>query len=83
MFIWISGQPATEYLDANGSSYFKECGVWHEFNRTDMHRGTECKVGIWRCFIRVIPKDFIHSTTINVGQIRRHTQVYLTKNYNW
>ena len=34
-------------------------------------------IDTWRCFIRVIPKKFIHSTTINIGQLRRHLQVYI------
>lgn len=77
MFMWLSGPPLTEYMDEDGNTYQKEPQVWHSFTQRDLHRGVMSEEHTWRCFIRVIPADFIHEITKNVGQIRRHTQVYL------
>lgn len=85
MYMWLSGTPLTEYRDSEtGETYFKEEQKWHTFTQNDLHRGTMSNEHTWRCFIRVIPRKFIHGTTINVGKIRRHTQVYLDSNkFNW
>lgn len=84
MYMWLSGTPLTEYKDKDGNNYFKEEQVWHSFTQNDLHRGTMSSEHTWRCFIRVIPKKFIHPTTINVGKQRIHTQVYLDSNkFNW
>jgi len=84
MYMWTSGEPKTEYIDSKGHKFFKESNKWHSFEQKDVHRGTESKSHTWRCFIRVIPKKFIHKTTINIGQLRRHTQVYLdSKQFKW
>lgn len=84
MYMWISGEPLTEYMDENKNVYTKEANKWHSFTQYDLHRGTLCHKHTWRCFIRVIPKKFIHPTTINVGQLRRHTQVYLdATKFSW
>ncbi len=84
MYMWLSGAPLTEYKNKKGESSFKPAKQWHSFTQHDLHRGTRCEEHTWRCFIRVIPKKFIHSTTINVGQLRRHTQVYLDSNkFKW
>ncbi len=85
MFMWISGAPLTEYRNKEtGESYFKEPQHWHSFTQHDLHRGTASDQHTWRCFIRVIPKHFIHQTTCNVGELRRHTQVYLDADkFNW
>lgn len=84
MYEWISGEPRTEFMKKNGETYFIEPEKWHSFTQHDVHRGTMSRIHTWRCFIRIIPKKFIHPTTINVGQLRRHTQVYLdSKTFNW
>lgn len=84
MYIWLSGEPLTEYIDENGNKFHKEAQKWHSFTRNDLHRGTISHIHTWRCFIRVIPKCFIHDITKNVGQIRRHCQVYLdSKHFTW
>lgn len=76
MYIWISGAPYTEY-----KSYQRKIetdnGPWTVINQRDFHRGVKSNIHTWRCFIRIIPKWFVHPTTINVGQLRRHTQVYI------
>jgi len=89
MYTWISGGPLTEYRsrhddDSDTFTYFKTAEKWHSFTQSDAHRGTMSKEHTWRCFIRVIPKKFIHPTTTNVGQLRRHTQVYLdAEKFRW
>jgi len=84
MYMWISGTPLTEYKLPNGHTYYKQPKVWHEFTQKDLHRGTISTKHQWRCFIRVIPKSFIHPSTKNVGKLRRHTQVYLdASNFKW
>ena len=91
MFMWLSGTPLTEYLDTNNPDRTlrknvirKPAQQWHSFTQADWHRGGISQEHTWRCFIRVIPRAFIHDTTKNVGQIRRHTQVYLnSENFKW
>jgi hypothetical protein len=76
MYIWISGGPYTEYksfqekIDTEGYN-------WTVIDQNDFHRGVKSDEHTWRCFIRLIPKWFVHPDTINVGQLRRHTQVYI------
>ncbi len=84
MFMWLSGPPLTEYMVDGKPGHYKSAGVWHSFTQEDLHRGVMSDKHTWRCFIRVIPKSFIHSTTKNVGTLRRHTQVYLdSKKFTW
>ena len=84
MFMYVSGHPATEYRDKDGEVYTKPAGQWNIFTRNDLHRGAASEIHTWRCFIRVIPKSFVHDTTINVGTLRRHSQVYLdSDNFTW
>ena len=85
MYMWISSSPLTEYKDRETHDvYTKPCQQWNTFTQEDLHRGTVSKEHVWRCFIRIIPKSFVHSTTINNGQIRRHTQVYLdSRKFRW
>lgn len=75
MYLWTSGPPFTEFkskMSKVGTKY-----KWTIFTQKDVHRGVKSEIHTWRCFIRVIPKWFIHPTTINIGQIRRHSQVYI------
>lgn len=84
MYMWISGTPLTEYKDEEGNVYTKEPQKWHPFTQADLHRGTLSLSHTWRCFIRIIPKCFVHKTTINQGTLRRHSQVYLDSNkFHW
>ena len=84
MYMWVSGAPLTLYRNKDGSEYTKPPKVWNSFTRHDIHRGTASEIHTWRCFIRVIPAHFVHSTTINVGKLRRHTQIYLNaEKFNW
>ena len=84
MFMWISGGPYTEYLDEFQNSVFKLPQKWHSFTQDDLHRGNMAFEHTWRCFIRVIPKEFKHGSTINFGKPRIHTQVYLdAEKFSW
>lgn len=75
MYLWVSSEPKTEWkkppkkLDTEYE--------WIEFDQNAVHRGKKSENHVWRCFIRVIPKWFIHPTTINIGEYRRHSQVYI------
>ena len=76
MYIWISGGPYTEYksfqekIESNGYN-------WTVIDQNDFHRGIKSEEHTWRCFIRLIPKKFVHPATINIGELRRHSQVYI------
>ena len=76
MYLWVSGPPYTEFKRPPTKIHTGNY-TWVEFDQTDLHRGVISEIHTWRCFIRLIPKWFIHSTTINVGTIRRHSQVYI------
>lgn len=84
MYLWISGEPKAEWKNAPPIITSKGYD-WVEFTQRCVHRGVKSKVHIWRCFIRIIPKWFVHHTTINIGQQRRHTQVYIDNpdNFRW
>lgn len=76
MYLWVSNEPKTEWK--NKPKVISSNGIdWVEFTQNDVHRGVKSTTHTWRCFIRVIPKKFIHPTTINVGELRRHSQVYI------
>ena len=84
MYIYVSGAPYTEYksyrekITSNGYN-------WTVINQKDVHRGIKSEIHTWRCFIRLIPKWFVHGHTTNVGQLRRHSQVYIDNpdNFRW
>jgi hypothetical protein len=83
MYMWLSAPPLTLYKDASGE-YTKPAQQWHSFTQRDLHRGQKSEDHVWRCFIRVIPKEFVHDTTINVGKQRRHIQVYAdSRKFKW
>lgn len=83
MYLWVSGEPRTEFK--NSVEHVKNTKYdWVVFDQLSVHRGVESRIHTWRCFIRLIPKKFVHPFTKNVGEIRRHSQVYLTtENYSW
>lgn len=76
MYLWVSGAPYTEFKKDPVKIETGEF-TWVEFTQSDLHRGVKSEIHTWRCFIRVIPKKFIHPGTLNIGTIRRHTQVYI------
>lgn len=84
MYLWTSGPPKTEFK--NGAKDIKTPNyTWVEFDQRAVHRGTISEIHTWRCFIRLIPKWFVHEHTVNVGTVRRHTQVYIEDpdNFRW
>lgn len=84
MYAWSSGAPGTEFKDKDGNDFMMSPREWHSFDQNDLHRGTMATEHTWRAFIRVIPTKFIHPHTTNVGQLRRHTQVYAdAAKFNW
>lgn len=85
MYMWLSGLPLTEYKNREtGEITTKPAQQWHTFTQTDLHRATVSDIHTWRCFIRLIPKKFVHTVTINTGQVRRHCQVYLdSTKFRW
>jgi len=85
MYEWISGPPFTEFMRQDKSTYLIKPQEWHSFTQHDVHRGTRSDKFQWRCFIRVIPKSFIHPATINIGTKRQHIQTYLEApdKFNW
>ena len=76
MFMWMSGPPLTQYI-RDGQVFDKPAEQWHSFTQADVHRGVPATEHTWRCFIRVIPMRFVHGMTTSVGELRRHSQVYL------
>lgn len=76
MYIYVSGAPYTEFKTDQGTIP-TSAGIWTVINQNDVHRGVKSEIHTWRCFIRLIPKWFVHPTTINIGQLRRHSQVYI------
>jgi len=84
MFLWVSGEPETEWKNEEDIDFFTSKGYkWAQFTQNDPHRGTCSREHTWRCFIRVIPRKFAHGFQIG-GAERRHTQVYLDANaFSW
>ncbi|AUG88457.1 hypothetical protein PQC39_gp093 [Vibrio phage Vp_R1] len=84
MYMWLSGSPLTLYKSRDGEEYEKPAKQWHSFTQADLHRGQMSEEHTWRCFIRVIPKKFVHGFTKNVGTRRIHTQVYCdSRTFHW
>jgi len=84
MYMWLSAAPLTLYKDKNGATFTKPAQEWHSFTQADMHRGQVSEDHVWRCFIRIIPKCFLHTVTKNVGEVRRHIQVYCdSSKFRW
>ncbi len=83
MYLWVSGTPRTEFREK--PEVIKPGGFsWAVMDQRSEHRGVMSTEFTWRCFMRVIPRKFIHASTKNVGTLRRHTQVYLdANNYTW
>lgn len=84
MYLWCSNQPFTEFKSEvkRISTLF---GDWVEMDQRTIHRGVKSNNHNWRCFIRLIPKHFVHKHTVNIGTIRRHSQVYIDnpENFTW
>lgn len=83
MYLWVSGAPFTEFMEKGALKKIEGC-TWKSFTQNDVHRGVASEIHTWRCFIRVIPAKFVHPGTLNVGTLRRHSQVYLdAEKFKW
>ena len=78
MYLFVSGEPKTEYKSYREKFTTANGDEWTSINQRDVHRGVASKIHTWRCFIRLIPKWFVHPGTKNIGELRRHSQVYLS-----
>tara|TARA_R110001632_G_scaffold93727_1_gene199348 strand:- start:389 stop:907 length:519 start_codon:yes stop_codon:yes gene_type:complete len=84
MYMWLSDAPLTLYKGRDGAEFTKPAQQWHSFTQHDLHRGQMSESHVWRCFIRVIPKCFLHKKTKNIGEVRRHIQVYCdSSKFRW
>ena len=79
MFLWLSGQPFTEFSDGREIVAQK----WHPFTQMDKHRGTASAEHCWRMFIRTVPRSILDPADPKLW-VRRHSQVYLdADNFQW
>jgi hypothetical protein len=80
MYLWISGEPLTEFR-STGKIKAKE---WIKFTQKDEHRGTMSNDFQWRGFIRATHKDILPANDSGADVTRRHSQVYLdSSNFSW
>ena len=80
MYLWISGEPLTEFKN-KGTIKPKK---WVRFTQKDEHRGTMSNDFQWRGFIRATHKDILAPNNSGVDVTRRHSQVYLdSSNFSW
>lgn len=80
MYLWISGEPLTEFRE--GGKISPE--AWVKFTQKDEHRGTQSKDFTWRGFIRATHKDIMPANKAGTNPLRRHSQVYLdSSNFAW
>jgi hypothetical protein len=83
MYLWISGEPLTEFRK-NGVVTKIKPQHWHRFTQCDEHRGTQSNVFTWRGFIRATHKDILPANKSGTNPLRRHSQVYLdASNFSW
>lgn len=83
MFLWISGQPLTEFRK-NGESWFIKACEWYKFTQCDEHRGSISNDFQWRGFIRATHRDILPANKSGLNPLRRHSQVYLdASNFSW
>lgn len=80
MYLWLSGEPLTEFRD---SGKINAC-EWVRFTQKDEHRGTMSKDFQWRGFIRATHNGIMPANTSGTDVTRRHSQVYLdAANFSW
>lgn len=84
MYLWLSGEPLTEFDVLDGDSFKIKPQTWVKFNQGDMHRGTASKEFTWRGFIRASHRDILPANKNGLNPLRRHSQVYLdSNNFTW
>ena len=80
MYLWISGEPLTEFRNTGKIA----AGKWKRFTQKDEHRGTMSEDFQWRGFIRATHKDILPANPSGTNVLRRHSQVYLdSTNFSW
>lgn len=80
MYLWISGEPLTEFRDTGKIAP----NTWVRFTQKNEHRGTMSKDFTWRGFIRATHKDILPANPTGCDPLRRHSQVYLdSSNFSW
>lgn len=80
MYLWISGEPLTEFRKGGKVS----AKSWHKFTQKDEHRGTMSEDFQWRGFIRATHKSISPQRPRGRSCLRRHCQVYLdANNFSW
>ena len=83
MYLWLSGNPVTEFRDETGIYFVKE-KTWFRFTQRDEHRGSMSRDFQWRGFIRATHKDICPQRPRGHNPLRRHSQVYLdVNNFSW
>lgn len=90
MWLWVSGDPLTEFKREDGSTYLIKPKTWTPFTQLDWHRGTAATEFGWRGLIRACPHTLdISNKNVNNpfgvdSPLRRHSQVYLdAENFSW
>lgn len=80
MYLWISGEPLTEFR--NGGLIAPR--TWKRFTQKDEHRGTMAKDFTWRGFVRATHNKILAANPSGESVVRRHSQVYLdSNNFSW
>lgn len=83
MYLWVSGEPLTEFRKDGVITKIDPC-TWKRFTQADEHRGTRCETFTWRGFIRATHKDILPAKPRGPSVLRRHSQVYLdAENFAW
>lgn len=83
MYLWISGEPLTEFRK-NGEIEKIKAKHWHRFTQEDEHKGTMSNTFCWRGFIRATHKSIAPQIKRGHNPLRRHSQVYLdASNFSW
>lgn len=86
MWLWLSGNPLTEFRFNTLSgirTYKVKAQEWKRFDQWDEHRGTMSEAHQWRCMIRLSPFSILKPAEPKMW-LRRHSQVYLdTGSFKW
>tara|TARA_R110000824_G_scaffold323391_1_gene510308 strand:+ start:60 stop:554 length:495 start_codon:yes stop_codon:yes gene_type:complete len=80
MYLWLSGEPTTEFRNTGRIDVCK----WVRFTQKDEHRGTMSEDFQWRGFIRATHNGILAANPSGSDVTRRHSQVYLdSSNFSW
>lgn len=83
MWLWVSGNPLTEFR-RNNKTWFIEPKKWYRFTQCDEHRGTMSNEFTWRGFVRATHIGIMTPEKPGKDCLRRHSQVYLdAANFRW